>query len=962
MTKFLFSRRHAALLLSSVALTALASGASALDVASQADWNGAVAAAAAAGANATVDINITNGFTLSSSLAPLVVNASGVRINIIGNSNTINGASIYQGLQIAGTNAPIVNISNLTLDSTRARGGNGGGGGDGGGGGGLGAGGGLFIATGAVVTIDGVSFVNNTAVGGNGGTSGANSGGAGGGALNGGTGGTPPNGSGTGGPGGAGASSVLFPGGGVAGTGGGAGVSNGGVGGSGGTGGGGGGGGAATAAFSGGNGGAGGFGGGGGGGGFPGTGTPGAGGTGGYGAGSGGNGLNGTGSGGAGLGGAIFVMDGASLTVKNLGTVSGNAIQSGSNGTPVTSRGQDLFVNGVGQVVTFQVDAGSLSYAGSSQSGSIAGEGGLAKTGAGTFVISGTQSYTGATTVTAGTLVVNGSIASSSGVTVGAGATLGGSGTVPGTAVTGGTLSPGNSPGTLTVNGNLTMDAASTYRAEVQGAVADRITVTGTASLAGTLRLVPLGGSYTFNSPYTLLSAAGGRTGTFGTVDQTGTFGDGVTTTVTYTSQEVQLTLTPRPLTPIVTPTTPAASAPAASTPAAPSRFGVMVPLNAFAVASAIDAAMAGGANVSPLFNLYNLPASAIPAAVNQLSGEAHASTPAIAAAASGQFLGTMLDPALSGRLSLNGPGPGAAAFSSRASKSYDQPAKPAFLDQPLYAIWGASFGSAGRTDGSARVGSANRDVDDAHLAVGADLRIGSNTVAGIALSGGKARASLSGGRGKVESDVFQAGLYGMTRLGPVDLSAAASYGRLDNDVSRAVPVLGNSLVSSYASTVWSGRIQAAAAVASAGGFTLSPLAALQAISVRNPAFSERTGLGSNAAALNVARSSETTSRSELGAQVDGQMMVGGVPLTAFMRASWAHYFQRDAQITAGLAALAGSSFVTQGARPDANAALIAAGLDARLSERVSVGIRLDSELSANTRRLGGTAQIRVSF
>ena len=214
--------RHAGrmALLAGTALAAAATSANALDVASQADWNTAVAAVAAAGSNTTVSINFTGGFTLTSSLAPLATTAGNVTINITGNNNTLNGASSFQGIQVSGANAPVVTISNLVINAMRALGGNGGGGGDGGGGGGLGAGGALFVAAGANVTIDGVSFTNNAAVGGNGGTAGSHSGGAGGGALNGGTGGTPPGGSGTGSAGGVGASATLFPGsGGTAGTG-----------------------------------------------------------------------------------------------------------------------------------------------------------------------------------------------------------------------------------------------------------------------------------------------------------------------------------------------------------------------------------------------------------------------------------------------------------------------------------------------------------------------------------------------------------------------------------------------------------------------------------------------------------------------------------------------------------------------------------------------------------------------
>ncbi|POR45400.1 hypothetical protein [Bosea psychrotolerans] len=42
--------------------------------------------------------------------------------------------------------------------------------------------------------------------------------------------------------------------------------------------------------------------------------------------------------------------------------------------------------------------------------------------------------------------------------------------------------------------------------------------------------------------------------------------------------------------------------------------------------------------------------------------------------------------------------------------------------------------------------------------------------------------------------------------------------------------------------------------------------------------------------------------------------------------------------------------------------ALLSAGADIKLSLSVSLGMRLVSELSANTRRIGGTAQLRVSF
>ena len=97
-----------------------ATQAMAIDVASQTDWNTAVAAVAAAGAGSTVTINFTAGFTLTSSLAALQANNANVIVNITGNSNAINGASAFQGIQVNGANAPTVNISSLAITNTAA--------------------------------------------------------------------------------------------------------------------------------------------------------------------------------------------------------------------------------------------------------------------------------------------------------------------------------------------------------------------------------------------------------------------------------------------------------------------------------------------------------------------------------------------------------------------------------------------------------------------------------------------------------------------------------------------------------------------------------------------------------------------------------------------------------------------------------------------------------------------------
>ena len=108
----------------------------------------------------------------------------------------------------------------------------------------------------------------------------------------------------------------------------------------------------------------------------------------------------------------------------------------------------------------------------------------LTKVGAGNLVISGSaaNTYSGGTIVNGGTLSVANSSSNPLGdtptgpapnaVTVNVGATLGGFANFPNTVTSvGGIISPGFSPGLLN-SGGLTLDAASTFRAEVNGPAA----------------------------------------------------------------------------------------------------------------------------------------------------------------------------------------------------------------------------------------------------------------------------------------------------------------------------------------------------------------------------------------------------------------------------------------------------------------------------------------------------------
>ncbi|MEG4318878.1 MULTISPECIES: SdrD B-like domain-containing protein, partial [unclassified Microcoleus] len=123
------------------------------------DFNGLVNAINVANINTGIDtITLSGNISLTGLLPKISDNTI-----IVGGGFGISGANNFRGLVVdSGTNP--VTISNLTIDSTKALGGNapvGGGGGAGG------LGGALFINTG-IVTVDRVTFSNNQAIGGNG--------------------------------------------------------------------------------------------------------------------------------------------------------------------------------------------------------------------------------------------------------------------------------------------------------------------------------------------------------------------------------------------------------------------------------------------------------------------------------------------------------------------------------------------------------------------------------------------------------------------------------------------------------------------------------------------------------------------------------------------------------------------------------------------------------------------------
>ena len=154
----------------------------------QAELNAALRAISIGGASAATDATYTITFAadladanrLNTDLAAINL-FSGSTLNIVGAGHTMDGADTYRGFFVLSGE---VTINDLKIQNATARGGTGG---DGlsAGGGGMGAGGGLFVNSGAKVTLVSVSFADDRAIGGDGGRGATRGGGGGGGGMGG---------------------------------------------------------------------------------------------------------------------------------------------------------------------------------------------------------------------------------------------------------------------------------------------------------------------------------------------------------------------------------------------------------------------------------------------------------------------------------------------------------------------------------------------------------------------------------------------------------------------------------------------------------------------------------------------------------------------------------------------------------------------------------------------------------
>lgn len=565
-------------------------------------------------------------------------------------------------------------------------------------------------------------------------------------------------------------------------------------------------------------------------------------------------------------------------------------------------------------------------------SGALIGEGTLIKTGAGTFTLTGDLlQFEGGFAVMGGELAVNSVFGGA--LDVLSGGTLQGSGTVGSVAVAAGaTVAPGNSIGTLTVTGNATFDTGAIYQVEIDPTGAsDLLAVGGVATLGGaTVEVLKATGSYTPGTRYIILTAAGGVSGTFGTLTQSLPFLD---IALAYDATDVYLNIARNAVTFPAVGNTP----------------------NEQSVGGAVESLGAG----NPVYDsvVSSTSVDAARAAFNSLSGEIGASAKGVLIN-DGQFVRNAVFERLATAGSAAPSGIAVAplgyAAPAKPQKAGDVPyptkAAPPAMTAPASVLWAQGFGSWGSTDGNGNAASLDRDTGG--FFIGADTLVGDwrlGVLGGYSQTSFDVNARASSGT----SDNIHAGIYAGTSWGAVNFRSGASYTWNDISTSRNVGIPTPQLLEADYDAGTAQVFGELGYGLSFGAVDFEPFAGLAYVNLHTDGFTETGG----PAALMSGSDSTDATYTTLGLRASTTFDTDSFTTTLRGMLGWRHAFGDITPTTAYQFAAGGSPFTVSGVPIAENALVMDVGLDMALTDAASIGVFYSAQFgdSAQDQSVRGT-------
>ncbi|RXN93517.1 autotransporter outer membrane beta-barrel domain-containing protein [Achromobacter aloeverae] len=506
------------------------------------------------------------------------------------------------------------------------------------------------------------------------------------------------------------------------------------------------------------------------------------------------------------------------------------------------------------------------------------------------------------------------------------GARLGGAGQVGSVQVgAGGIVAPGNSIGTLRVAGDLVFDPASRYEVEVDpdGSASDRVQAGGQVVLNGAaVSHIGLAGDYKPHSVYTIVSADGGVSGTFGAVSSTYAF---LTPSLTYDPTHVYLELDRNGV----------AFADVAAT------------ANQRAAAAGVEGLGAGTAVYDAIVTQSG-DATSIRHAYDQLSGEIHASLKS-ALLDESQFARDAVNDRL--RAAFGQAGAGSTPVVAYGAGDTPASASP---DTDAVAGWARAYGAWGSLDGDAHDGSARLDRSTGGLFIGVDAPLPGHWRGGLLAGYGNTSLTADARDASAKVDSYTLGAYAGTQLGDLGLRLGATRTWHHVDTRRGVYLPGTAQASYQGST--SQVFGEAGYALHAGPVSVEPYAGLAYAHQRMHGYDESTPAG-----LHADGDSDDITFSTLGVRAASDVRLGRTDATLHGALGWRHAYG-SVTPTATHAFDDGPDFTVAGTPIARDAALIEAGLSVRAGRSTTMDVAYQGQLGQGTQQHGVMARVNVVF
>jgi len=550
--------------------------------------------------------------------------------------------------------------------------------------------------------------------------------------------------------------------------------------------------------------------------------------------------------------------------------------------------------------------------------------GSLTKTGTGTLILTGANTYTGSTTVNQGSLIVNGSIASPNTFVQPSGL-LGGTGMIGGNLINGGVVSPGDAPGTLTVNGNFTQSSAGTLFIGIGGYSSGLLSIGGKASLGGALQLAVADNSLlNVGEKITILSAAGGVSGSFSTVQELNRTLIGAE--VFYSPNSVFIEGFQIPFSFI------------AKTP------------NQQAVAYALDKSFSDPRAAKLIYSLDHESFDKALQDLDRISPDSLTSIYQVAVSEAKEQAFTLQRRLEDVREGSNGfSAAGFAMNGAPAQTSSYEVAGPSGPDGKSGKMaltpapdnrWGVFVTGVGEFASLGDTGNAHGyDLTNAGFTLGVDFKATPNFVIGLATGYDYSSADLTQG-GRVIVDGGKLALYTSYFTGGFYADAAVQGGYNSYDTSRAGfggTARGDSDGGEFTAIFGTGYDF------KKGALTIGPTANFGYTYLGLGSFTERGSL----AALNFPNQDQESITSTIGAKASYDWKLGHVTVRPEVRAGWQHeYSDATLGITSRFASGAGPDFLVHGPGTGRDSLVLNAGVAILWTDRVSTYVYYDGELA----------------